>query len=405
MTHPHTDSKRAMLLLVCALCIQGVRSAPTPADAVQAAHAVALPDKDAILQAGTAEADKTFEGFGGVHPEKATEEKALYQSGMGALYEPAVGSVVRCRDREDPTCRAIQILDRGFPERPPISDDILIGRDEVVGNAEGNPAPDIDNGTAGCRPVIVETKPTESTETCRAGRPFEDKTCRRGVQKIGDTLARRFSCGRGEPTESSLTCHILASLESTSDFIERCFFGKEAVNDTFSLRETLSATARATWPVTCTAPQATSETVTCDEILVIETVPVCKPGSSVTSTVKDNGALTTDACPQGDQVTTTHTCGNGSKVRFDVAGFSAVNLRPKRSGTLRHTSVRECKAVLKFLSESCSGEACVASWKANITYNNYPLGTMEGKFIYPDDSQTVQKETWIDNCHDLRGGR
>ncbi len=147
MTHPHTDSTRAMLLLVCALCIPGVRSAPTPADAVHAAHAVALPDKDAILQAGTAEADKTFEGFGGVHPEKATEEKALYQSGMGALYEPAVGSVVRCRDREDPTCRAVQILDRGFPERPPISDDILIGRDEVVGNAEGNPAPDIDNGT------------------------------------------------------------------------------------------------------------------------------------------------------------------------------------------------------------------------------------------------------------------
>ena len=373
-----------------------------PADAVRAANATVLPSVDAMLDAGGAKRDETFAGFGGVHPEQTGKEQALFQDGMGALFEPAVGAVVGCRDQSDPACRAVQILDRGFPERPSVPEDILIGRDTVIENAGGK-VPGVDNGTSGCKPVVIETKPVDRTETCRAGRPFEDRDCRRGVVEKGTTVSRLYSCGTSESVEKTLACRIRSTMESTSDFIERCFFGTDELKPKTTVREEKTVTATAAWPVTCLAPQATSETVTCDEVLVVEEVPSCKPGTSVTATVEDHGALAVDACPGGDRVTTEHACGNGSKVRFSVAGFPSVTLLPKRMGNLRNPSVRACRATLSYVSENCNNGSCIASWRINFLYNKFPLGTMEGKLVYPDENAPRIEETWVDNCRHLRG--
>lgn len=388
-------------LLSALSALTTANAALTSADAVRAANDTVLPDVNTIVTEGTTNADRTFNGFGGLHPEQTGREQALWQDGTGVLLDPAIGAVVNCRDKTDPACRAVQVLDKGFPERPLISEDHLIGRDTVIENAGGH-QPGIDNGTTGCKPVIVETQPSFSTETCRAGTPFEDRDCRRGVTQHGTTVSRLFSCGTNEATEKTLACRILSTMETTSDFIERCFFGTDELKPQTTIKEETTARATAVWPVICQAPQATTETVTCDEVLVIENTPVCQPGTSVSVTVTDSGSLTVDACPGGDRVTATHDCGAGQYVRFSISGFHTVTLGAGRTAILRGISNRRCRATLVFDSQTCTDAACVARWHADIRHSNFPLGTMTGTLVYPDDNASNTKETWVDNCKDLR---
>ena len=87
---------------------------------------------------------------------QANAAQNLWAEGKGTLTGSAEATVIECRGKTDTTCRAIQVLDKGFPERPVIGEDVLAGRDEIVNNPTVTPD---DNGTCknflGAYDVIV----------------------------------------------------------------------------------------------------------------------------------------------------------------------------------------------------------------------------------------------------------
>lgn len=159
------------------------KAADAAAEAVRAAKATPRPDVKGMIGEAAKRPSEWLGGFGSGDLDAVREEAALYRDGEGELYGPAVNVVAGCRNAEDPECRAVQILDRGFPERPPIPDDILAGRDEVIdgigSGSTGSVAPGI--GSSGvCTDFVISTKPVYAEEVCRLGGWYDEATCRTG---------------------------------------------------------------------------------------------------------------------------------------------------------------------------------------------------------------------------------
>ena len=127
----------------------------TVSEAVAAARNTQLPDIDGIM----ANHDGVLDAVGGGSTEGLDDVKNLWADGKGTLTGSAEATVIECRGKTDTTCRAIQVLDKGFPERPVIGEDVLAGRDEIVNNPTVTPD---DNGT--CKDVTIEADPVEVTK-------------------------------------------------------------------------------------------------------------------------------------------------------------------------------------------------------------------------------------------------
>ena len=118
---------RSLFFLLVALSVSPAQ-AVTVAEAVSAARATEPVDIDGIIT----NPDGALDAVGGGSTEGLDDVTHLWADGKGTLAGSAQASVIECRDKTDTTCRAIQVLDRGFPERPTIGEDILAGRDEIV---------------------------------------------------------------------------------------------------------------------------------------------------------------------------------------------------------------------------------------------------------------------------------
>lgn len=234
--------------------------AVTVAEAVAAARNTQLPDIDGIM----ANHDGVLDALGGGSTEGLDDVKNLWANGKGTLTGSAEASVIECRGKTDTTCRAIQVLDKGFPERPVIGEDVLAGRDEIVNNPTVTPD---DNGT--CKDVTIEADPVEVTKTCRAGGWWNEKACRIGPVEIGKVTAKYFACAEGEGTSSERSClTTISGKPASSVWTERCFFGKESSSASGTITEETSAVARAIFSGVCTSTDATTETVKCSELTV-----------------------------------------------------------------------------------------------------------------------------------------
>ena len=152
--------------------------AVTVAEAVAAARNTQLPDIDGIM----ANHDGVLDAVGGGSTEGLDDVKNLWADGKGTLTGSAEATVIECRGKTDTTCRAIQVLDKGFPERPVIGEDVLAGRDEIVNNPTVTPD---DNDT--CKDVTIEADPVEVSSgrlVEREGLPHQPRRDRQGHGKV-----------------------------------------------------------------------------------------------------------------------------------------------------------------------------------------------------------------------------
>ena len=391
----------AFLTGVCCLVCHAAY-AVTSGEAVESAMSVPPVDMDAILQESAADPSKVLGGVGSASTDGLDRQTGLYQNGFGVLYDPAVGEVVHCRMQTDTTCRAVQILDKGFPERPPIPDDILLGRDETVGNA-GLGDTGIDNGTGGCRPVTVTTPPVVTTETCRPGGWFEDVYCRTGVIEQGRVTAKHFSCARTESRSEKLSCRSAMTPGSITEYTERCFFGTEAAVPGLSILETTTAEATAVFPAVCIAPQGSVETVTCQEVLMVSEDAGCTSADDAVVTVKGGLDLTSDACPNGDKIQVKHTCGQGKRVSVQMNGYTAAKLTPGQSSQLYvNPKKTSCRALYEYRNLSCSGDACVAEVRGQVRFSTAITGYVTARLTFKNED-APKDEVWDDRCKAYRG--
>ncbi len=384
---------RGLFFLLVALSVSPVQ-AVTVAEAVSAARATEPVDIDGIVT----NPDGALDAVGGGSTEGLDDVTSLWADGKGTLAGSAQASVIECRDKTDTTCRAIQVLDRGFPERPSIGEDILAGRDEIVENPTTKP----DSGTESCKDVSIETSPVETTETCRAGGWWTEDTCRIGPVEIGKVTAKYFACGDGEgKTETKGCLSQLSGTPESSVWTERCFFGEETGKPEGSVKTETTAVAKAVFTGACTSIDASSETVKCSEVLESNNEHGCTVGDKSSARVNGDSILQHDGCPDGDVFIAQHTCGN-SKLAVQVKGFpSSAMIVGYKLRNIPHRTSSHCKADYSWQSNSCSGPTCTAKLWGKVYYDNTLMGIMNLTFTYVNESYYL-KDVWVDHCASIR---
>ena len=165
-------------------------------------------------------------GFGGGDRSLVSREESYWQSGKGDLYGPSVNRTVRCRSASDPECLAVQVLDRGFTDRPAVPDSMLAGRDEII-NGLGNPPAGSSPGT--CHDFSISIPAIRQEMTCSAGAPFIDQTCLTGWEASGASNETRWACFIAPEMEKTFTCRVPAGFSTTTETHYTCLFDGSAL--------------------------------------------------------------------------------------------------------------------------------------------------------------------------------
>lgn len=380
-----------------------VQAAMSAEEAAALAWETPSVDIGSVSEDASQNRDEVWAAFEPVTSEGFEKEKAPYQDGYGTLFGPASSEVVRCRDKTDTTCRAIQVLDKGFPERPTITEDDLAGRDEIVEDSGGDSGPSGD----GCRPNIVTTPDTVETEVCSAGGFYSDLVCRKGWEEGPATTLTRWRCRDAESSDSSFTCRVTASFTTTPVWTSSCHFGEEAATPAKSFRKVTQATARASFPALCTAPQyAVSETV-CEDVLTVEKeTSACTPGSVSTASNSGGADLANDPCSGGVTLTSEKTCvenetPRGTTVKLTLDGFPSVTLRGVSYRTVKQAGNQSCSCRYKLEKVTCDGGTCLLDASATVYHKsgstNRETGVVTVRHVY-HTTVTTWKETWTSTC-------
>lgn len=391
-----------LALLTTLLASDAAHAALSAEEAAALAWETPSPDIGSMSESASQNRDEVWQSFEPVTSEGFEKEKAPYQDGYGALFGPASGEVVRCRDKVDTTCRAIQVLDKGFPERPAISEDDLAGRDEIVEDSGGSSGPSGD----GCRPNVVTTPDRVETEVCSAGGFYSDLVCRKGWEEGPATTLTRWRCRDSESSDSSFTCRVTASFTTTPVWTSSCSFGEEAAVPAKSFKKITRATARATFPALCTAPQYTVSETVCEDVLTVEKeTSACTPGSISTATNSGGADLAGDPCPGGVTLKSEKTCVENetprrTTVKLTLDGFPSVTLRV---GGYRDVtqSGSDCTCRYKVQKVTCDGGTCFLDASATVYHrsggSNRETGTVTIRHVY-QTATTSWKETWTSTC-------
>lgn len=391
-----------LALLTTLLTSGAARAAFSAEEAAALAWETPSPDIGSMSESASQNRDEVWAAFEPVTSEGFEKEKAPYQDGYGALFGPASGEVVRCRGKDDTTCRAIQVLDKGFPERPSIPEEDLAGRDEIVEDSGGSSGPSGD----GCRPNVVTTPDRVETEVCSAGGFYSDLVCRKGWEAGPATTLTRWRCRDSESSDSSFTCRVTASFTTTPVWTSSCSFGEEAAVPAKSFKKITRATARATFPALCTAPQYTVSETVCEDVLTVEKeTSACTPGSISTATNSGGADLAGDPCPGGVTLKSEKTCVENetprrTTVKLTLDGFPSVTLR---GGGYRDVtqSGSDCTCRYKVQKVTCDGGTCFLDASATVYHrsggSNRETGTVTIRHVY-QTATTSWKETWTSTC-------
>lgn len=388
--------------LATVLVTNTARAGLSAEEAAALAWETPSPDIGSISEDASQHRDEVWQSFEPVTAEGFEKEKAPYQDGYGALFGPASSEVVRCRDKTDTTCRAIQVLDRGFPERPSIPEEDLAGHDEIVEDSGGSSGPSGD----GCRPNVVTTPDRVETEVCSAGGFYSDLVCRKGWEEGPATTLTRWRCRDSESSESSVTCRVTASFTTTPVWTSTCSFGEEAPTPAKTFKKVTEATARASFPALCTAPQYTVSETVCEDVLSVEKeTSACTPGSVSTASANGGADLASDPCPGGVTLTSEKTCianeqPRRATVKLTLDGFPSATLRVSGYRDVTQSGTG-CTCRYKVLKVTCDGGTCFLDASATVYHRsggtNRETGTVTVRHVY-QTSTTSWKETWTSTC-------
>ena len=383
--------------------------ADAAAEAVRAAQSTPRPDVKGMIGEAAKRPSEWLGGFGSGDLDAVREEAALYRDGEGELYGPAVNVVAGCRNAEDPECRAVQILDRGFPERPPIPDDILAGRDEVIygigSGSTGSVAPGI--GSSGvCTDFVISTKPVYAEEVCRPGGWYDEATCRTGWQDGPAQILTRWQCRKTAAVAEALACRMPVDFTMSTSTVERCFFGAGALADILRAEEETTAAATAVFPAVCEAPQFADEIFTCDTTLIVTPGSTCRDGDSTSARATGSPSLAEDGCPGGTWLEMSHKCSVlESKdpathiYSLTLEGYPTKKLWMNESVEMQTPGNSRCRAVVKVEAVSCTGADCIAPARAIVYHDGIEMGTITLRLPYKAyDRFAGMTSSWQDDC-------
>ena len=325
-------------------------------------------------------------------------QKATREWGDGAtrLFTPGKTEVLRCRPESDPTCRAVQVLDRGFPERPTLDTTINVERDALVKNAQLPSEPS--HSTGGCSPLTLTLPASSHEEVCRPGATPQSVRQVFGAKRDGELLLAFFGCVNAKTTTVTDTCTRTREVTSTTPTWTDYACPVPTRTSTQTRTITTDVTLRATFAERCVEAPVVVETVTCSQKRITHTEPACPAGSNITVTFAATGVMN----GVNRQLTATHTCGSTGVMALQLTGLTVAKLR---AGTTSAT-YRSGTATYRYRVNSltCEKGSCQAAVSADIMVSGRVTSHLGGILVYPEEGSLKTTYEWIDDCAPLVSG-
>ena len=382
---------------------KGIADAADPAEAVRAARSTTLPKWKDI----SGQQSQVLSGFGGGDRSLVSREESYWQSGAGDLYAPSVSRTVGCRSASDPECLAVQVLDKGFADRPAVPDSMLAGRDEIISGLGGPPA---GTNPGVCQDFSIALPAIRQEMTCSAGAPFIDQTCSTGWETTNAVDYTRWACFVKEDLTKAFTCRVPAGFTTTTETHYACRFDGSALAPEREERILTQATASAVFPASCRAPQRSVTTVTCSETLTVSGAPSCTTGTSASVSASGDAALKSDGCSGFDTLTLSHTCRaeTSDALRQAVVSINGASNRLTLRGTGKGQIKKGvCRASINILSHACSGTgntSCTVRARALVYNGSSYMGQIQAVLAYQGWSAGGGLvEAWTDGCKGFTG--
>ena len=281
---------------------------PAVEAAVDAARKTPLPDYSALQ--GAADIQDAIHAATG----NTQTLEALRQDGQGMLFAPGRTEADRCKSAGDPTCLAVQVVDRESTTRPEIdpdvSGDLEAGRDEIVGNAEDWVHIEGTGSTGTCRPNISTVVKPSVTHTCdvRVSQESTSEThaCLIAWESILEESSR-WMCRIVDRKEFSATCSVPVVVKQETTSTVACYEGVKNATPA-SCPVTVTAETKEKHLAVCVRPKYRTIVRQCSKRLVVKPSGTCTVGTVTEATNTDYAALTEDSIPGVETLTVSAAC-------------------------------------------------------------------------------------------------
>jgi conjugal transfer mating pair stabilization protein TraN len=322
--------------------------------------------------------------------------EALFDKGQGNILAPGASETEKCLASSTETCQAVQVvLEAGsspsWDERD--FDDILAGKDSVIGAVEGLPAPD--TGVA-CETIKTEIPPQVQYATCDTREGLTKESCFSGwTQEV--TFEALFTCIDRQVKTTYITCSepYVASIQ---DFT--CLEAPLA-----ACTEGVEVDVTGDYLYECASQTYKKGTYTCNRVLAAVGYEGCTAGTYQTAEATDGSHLGKDPCDGGDSIYLSYACGdanpptlrietnvkNAANFGFEVASLDFEverdfsNCRGKWTGKTR-----------------CSGVNCTSTVTMDVFYKKgYGVvysGSLTKVFAFTTQTHDSDRDVWQDTC-------
>lgn len=284
------------------------RADPAVEAAVEAARRTPVPDYAALQQSSDIK-DVVQEVTG-----DTTALEALRQDGQGALFAPGRAEADRCHSQGDPTCLAVQVVDRTSTTRPVIDPDVagdlIGGRDEVAGSAEDWVQVDGTGSAGSCRPNISTIVKPSETKTCDVRLWVESTSETHACMTAWESIleeASEWICRIVEKKNFSTVCSVPVVVPQETTSTVACWEGvKEAARETCPV--TVTAEVRRKHLAACVRPKFRTVTRQCSRRLVVKPSGTCRVGEVTEASNANYAELGEDVVPGADTLSVSVEC-------------------------------------------------------------------------------------------------
>lgn len=379
--------------------------AMTGEQGAQLGQSVTLPDYGAMMEQSSTEIGSILGHLGGGRLSDVAEQSNLYGQGQGSITGPAQSAVITCRYQSDPTCLAIQVLDKGITDRPHVDEGVLEGRDDVVDHSTSSEVGGV-SGSTHCQNVIIQGSTQTVTHTCLSGGFWDVLTCEKGYQSQLTLISSTWQCVHEPAVNHTWDCQAPV-VDVTKPVTSVACFWTPSIDANATLTTTQTAHATATFEATCEAPQYVQTEVKCQKQLSVELDTGCTPDDTTEVTVNGSGNLQTDGCLGADTLTLRHLCTTkvSRKHTVDVLinGFEKQVVSANTSISLPSQWSPTCKATIHVHQLTCDDtQTCIADISATIIEGERTVDTMNARMVYHEyRSEGTLVDTWHDDCANL----
>lgn len=389
---------------------------PAVEAAVDAARKTPLPDYSALQ--GAADIQDAIHAATG----NTQTLEALRQDGQGMLFAPGRIEADRCKSAGDPTCLAVQVVDRESTTRPEIdpdvSGDLEAGRDEIVGNAEDWVHIEGTGSTGTCRPNISTVVKPSVTHTCdvRVSQESTSEThaCLIAWESILEESSR-WMCRIVDRKEFSATCSVPVVVKQETTSTVACYEGVKNATPA-SCPVTVTAETKEKHLAVCVRPKYRTIVRQCSKRLVVKPSGTCTVGTVTEATNTDYAALTEDSIPGVETLTVSAACreraGNLPEVAFSTnsATGGACDITVSTAEPVFDIPLSVSGGSVRFAGTThCNGRDCITEARMTVWAGTGAASVYSGevfvRLAFIRFMKTGEADYWQEDCaeHEVAG--